>query len=279
MNPWRRRAGPALRSGPFPVFGVTVSAVGHVLIVVAFLLLAGFWNQWNASKVYVVNLVPAVSAVGSPASPSAAPSLPLRPIAPEAQPRPAEPTTRNSAAAPKPEPSLPQPRSSGRPVALPRPGEKETPALTASSERRPVPAAPSARTESARPVPAAPPVVAPMPLGRPGGSPAGVGSLSLDVSDFPFTYYLRQIQEKVSQKWVQPGRTAEPGLRVVVLFEIARDGQVSSSKVEKSSGNAWYDQSALRAVIEASPFPPLPQEFPAQSLRVHFGFDFVRDRS
>ena len=73
---------------------------------------------------------------------------------------------------------------------------------------------------------------------------------------------------------VQPTRTTEPGLRVVVLFEIARDGQVASSKVEQTSGNSWYDQSALRAIVEANPFPPLPEGFPGRSLRVHFGFDF-----
>ena len=40
--------------------------------------------------------------------------------------------------------------------------------------------------------------------------------------------------------------------------------------VERSSGNALYDQSALRAVAEASPFPPLPPEFKAPSLIVHY---------
>jgi protein TonB len=104
----------------------------------------------------------------------------------------------------------------------------------------------------------------------------GTASLSLDVSDFPFTYYLRQIQQKVSEKWVPPARESEPGNRVVVLFEIGRDGQVRASKIERSSGNTIYDQSALRAVMDANPFPPLPQQFPAHSLRVHFGFEFQR---
>lgn len=280
MHLRRRLAGPALHGGPFPLFGVTVSAAGHAVILGAFLFLAGIWSQWNASKVYVVNLVPAVSAVGLPAGRSVAPSLPPREIVPEAQRRASDSAAREPAAPPRlPEPSAPQARSGSRSPALPRPGEKESPALTAASDRRPVPAGPSPRTESARPATAPAAAVAPIPLGRPGGSPAGLASLSLDVSDFPFTYYLRQIQQKVSEKWVPPARSAEPGQRAVVLFEIARDGQVRTSKVEKSSGNAWYDQSALRAVMDATPFPPLPQEFPAQALRVHFGFDFVRDRS
>lgn len=273
MYPWRGRLGLALRGGSFPLFGVTVSTAGHVLTAVAFLLLAGVWNQWNASKVYVVNLVPAVSIMGSPTSRSTVPSLPPRPAVSEPQ-RPApEPVAKEAPAAPKPaEPSLPQPRAASRPAALPRPGEKELPPLTATAERRS--AAAPARSENPSPAVEARSAVPPVPLGRPDGSPAGVASLALEVSNFPFTWYLQQVQRKVTEKWVQPTQRTGPGLRVVVLFEIDRDGQVTSSKVERSSGNSWYDQSALRAIVEASPFPPLPEGFPGQSLRVHFGFDF-----
>ena len=273
MYPWRRRFGPALGGGSFPLFGVTVSAAGHILTAAAFLLLAGLWNQWNASKVYVVNLVPAVSIMGSSTSRSTVPSLPPRPVISEPQRPEPEPVAKEAPAAPKPaEPSLPQPRAASRPAALPRPGEKELPPLTASAERRSAAAPP--RSESPGATVEARTAVPPVPLGRPDGSPAGVASLALDVSNFPFTWYLQQVQRKVTEKWVQPTRTTGPGLRVVVLFEIARDGQVTSSKVEQSSGNSWYDQSALRAIVEANPFPPLPEGFPGQSLRVHFGFDF-----
>lgn len=275
-----RRLGPALREEPLPVMGLALSAVAHVMVLTALAMLAGVLSQWNQSRVYVVNLVPAVAAIGAaPTRIPQTPSLPPRPEAaeppsPARESVPPEPKTRPAL----PETSLPQARSPTRPPALPRPGEKESPSLASSTDQ------PDRRTRESQPPrevkPAPPavarPAVAPIPLGRPGGSPVGTASLSLDVSDFPFTYYLRQIQQKVSEKWVPPGREAEPGNRVVVLFEIGRDGQVRVSKVERSSGNAIYDQSALRAITEASPFPPLPQEFPASFLRVHFGFEFQR---
>lgn len=211
-----------------------------------------------------------------PTRPAPAPKLPEaslpRPTAkpaarPPVRPRPGEvePTLR-----------LPERRSAARP-ALPRAGQKELPTLSATDGRRPVPDPPPRVTEPERPA-VARPAIAPMPLGRPDGSTAGVASLSLDVSNFPFTYYLRQIEKKVSEKWVPPAQADAPVQRVVVLFEIARTGDVAQPEVEKSSGNAWYDQSALRAVIDATPFPPLPQQFPGDSLRVHFGFEFVQDR-
>jgi len=107
---------------------------------------------------------------------------------------------------------------------------------------------------------------------------ASKGSISLDVSDFPFTYYLRQIQAKISERWAPPRPAAQGGQRAIIMFEIGRDGSIKEPTLEKSSGLAPYDQSALRAVAEASPFPPLPPEFKAPSLRVHFGFEFQPDQ-
>jgi TonB family protein len=138
------------------------------------------------------------------------------------------------------------------------------------------PAAPAAPAAPATPpVAVARPGVEPMRLGRPNAATTSTGSIAVDASDFPFTYYLRLIQSKIGERWSPPRAAAAGGERVIVLFEIQRDGQVREPTVEKSSGNALYDQSALRAITEASPFPPLPPEFKASSLRVHFGFEFA----
>ncbi len=281
MLPYRsRRLGPALRGTPFPMVALTVSAIFHVMALAVLALLAGIWNQWTQSKVYVVNLVPAVAAIGTaPARTPETPTLPARP-APAEPPRPArESTAPEREKRPSlPDASLPQARSPTRPPALPRPGEKESPSLASSADRpdRRMLPPPTSREEKPGPpvAPAPRPAVAPIPLGRPGGSPVGTASLSLEVSDFPFTWYLRVIQQKVSEKWIPPARGSEAGNRVVVLFEIGRDGQVRTSKIERSSGNAIYDNSALRAIMDANPFPSLPLEFPAHSLRIHLGFDF-----
>jgi protein TonB len=119
------------------------------------------------------------------------------------------------------------------------------------------------------------PGVEPIRLGRPNAPTTTTGSIAVDASDFPFTYYLRLIQSKIGERWSPPRAAAAGGERAVILFEIQRDGQVARAPVvERSSGNALYDQAALRAVADASPFPPLPPEFKASSLRVHFGFEY-----
>jgi protein TonB len=99
--------------------------------------------------------------------------------------------------------------------------------------------------------------------------------VTLNVSDFPFAWYLAAIHRKVTERW--EGRALQ-GRQPVVTFEIARDGQVSNVAIKDSSGNRYYDITAMRAIAEAAPFPKLPDEFPGSVLRVHMGFNFAQDR-
>jgi TonB family protein len=97
-------------------------------------------------------------------------------------------------------------------------------------------------------------------------------SLVVDGPRFPFSYYLSAVERKVSQNWFSSVSTGEVGLRCVVYFQLRRNGSVSDVRVEESSGNSYFDRSALRAVRSASPFPPLPKAFTESFLGIHFTF-------
>jgi periplasmic protein TonB len=59
------------------------------------------------------------------------------------------------------------------------------------------------------------------------------------------------------------------------MFSINRNGQmIGRPEAFKSSGNPLYDRAALRAVEEAAPFPPLPEDFKAPFLRPFINFNF-----
>jgi periplasmic protein TonB len=276
----RGRLGPALRRRRLPMAALTVSALGHGLLAGA-LAVAIIWGGWRAQKVYVVNLVPTIAAVGSPTG-APAPTLPARP-APVAPTRPAEPVRPEPREARTPEPvkapslpeaSLPSPRLPPRPATLPRPGEKELPPLAPPAERRapaPVTAKAAETPTEARPAP-------PPPAGLPTGSQAGAGVRTLEVTDFPHAWYLRQVLAKVQDAWQRQGQMAEPTQKPLVLVEIQRDGSIAAPRIEKSSGNAFYDQAALRAIMDARPFPRLPEDWTRPSLRVMFSFDLERGR-
>ncbi|HEV8586279.1 MAG TPA: TonB family protein [Methylomirabilota bacterium] len=275
MRPAR---GPALGKAPMPVTATVVSALLHVALAVALVVAARTWSA-SQPRIYVVNLVPAVAAVGSP---QGRPALPPRPeeLAPPPRTRPTELPQREVArdtappempARPREPVALPERDRAlpPRPSAAPRAGERELPSL-ASPTPRPAPErAPSEMVARTTPPPPPPPI------GRRDGSPQGAGPMTLNVSDFPFAWYLSRVQAKVTERWA--GK-AIPGQQPVAVFEIHRDGRVSGLTIEKPSGNPYYDNAALRAITEAAPFPPLPAEFPGQVLRVHLGFNFNAER-
>ncbi len=251
---------------------VGVSFIGHALFALSFVAMI-MWNGWHSSRVYVVNLVPAVAAVGSPAAPAQRASLPAQPApmlpsrAPTPTPTP-EPRERPMREAPRlPDTALPRPSLPPRPAAPLRASEKELPPLahpTSSTARADKP------ERTARPVESRPASEASR--GLPTGSPAGVGARSLVASDFPYAWYLRQVTAKIEEAWQHQNQLNEPSQRPRVLFEIQRDGSIRTPKIGQSSGNALYDQAALRAIVEASPFPPLPQDWPKPSLTVEMTF-------
>jgi periplasmic protein TonB len=275
--------GPALGRSRLPLGTILVSAVLHLLALGGLGLAALLWQE-PPQKTYIVNLVPAVAARGRPQGQASAPVLPPRPS--EVTPPPAKTVPRElpqreaHAPAPPPPPEMPARRSTrdtttlpdrtslpSRATALPRPGDKELPASAlprASSEPSPAP-----RREAAPSTPSAPP---PVPLGQAAGSLQGAGAVTLSVSDFPYAWYIQAIHRKIQERW--EGHAIN-GRQPEVIFVIGADGRLRGLEIGKSSGNAAYDQQALRAVSDANPFPPLPDGFGKPTLRV--GLQFVYD--
>jgi TonB family protein len=64
-------------------------------------------------------------------------------------------------------------------------------------------------------------------------------------------------------------------VRATIVFHIRRNGTVEDASVETSSGVPLFDQVALRAVLAASPLPPLPADFKMDRVRLLFDFEKV----
>jgi protein TonB len=274
----RPSLGPALGQSRLPLGTILVSAVLHLLALGALGVAAMVWQD-TQSKTYIVNLVPAVAAVGRPQGKASAPALPPRPA--DVTPAPTKVTPKElpqrearASAAP---PEMPARRSArdtttlpdrtlpSRAAALPRPGNKELPAAALPHG----PSEPAPRREATvTPAPAPPPV----PLGQVTGSPQGAGAVTLSASDFPYAWYIQAIHRKIQERW--EGRAID-GHQPEVEFAIGRDGQLRNVRVSKSSGNAAYDQVAMRAIRDANPFPPLPADYPKSVLTV--GLQFIYD--
>jgi periplasmic protein TonB len=98
----------------------------------------------------------------------------------------------------------------------------------------------------------------------------GAGVTALEGGDFPYSIYIERMKTLIGSHWFRP--QVGDNASAVVFFAIDRDGTIRDAKVEDASGNGLYDRAALRAVLEASPLPPLPFGYSGTYLGVHLKF-------
>jgi len=112
------------------------------------------------------------------------------------------------------------------------------------------------------------------------GTPGGIGVKGPAGGDFGarYSWYVEAVQRRISGNWLQS--TIDPALqfapRVVVEFQIFRDGGARNIQITHSSGNISVDRSALRAVQDSIPFPNLPGDYAGSYVTVEFWFEFHR---
>ena len=82
--------------------------------------------------------------------------------------------------------------------------------------------------------------------------------------------YSDAMHEKIASKWSPP--SVDKDARVVLEFTIQKNGHVINEKIDKSSGIKELDNSALKALRNASPLPPLPLNLEQNSITVKFDF-------
>jgi protein TonB len=97
-----------------------------------------------------------------------------------------------------------------------------------------------------------------MPEKRPGDD-----SVTLDTDEFKFISYNRWLKIKVESVLHYPELAAISGYQgtLYILFDIMKDGSLGRLEVLKSSGYKILDDEALRAIRNAAPFQPLPDEW------------------
>ena len=109
---------------------------------------------------------------------------------------------------------------------------------------------------------------------------AGGGGLEFGNGDFGdrFGWYVAAVRNRISSNWllsvISPNILTAP--RVILNFDILRDGTVTNVRVTQSSGIPEVDRSALRAVLASNPLSPLPPGYSGNKVTVEFFFDFRR---
>lgn len=74
----------------------------------------------------------------------------------------------------------------------------------------------------------------------------------------------------IQRNWARPAGVR--GLHCALRVDLGPNGAVVNVRLASSSGNAWFDDSALQAVLAASPLP-MPADKAAFDPRIHIEFD------
>ena len=85
--------------------------------------------------------------------------------------------------------------------------------------------------------------------------------------------YYAIIWSRIKEQWALPeGILPGDDFEAVVGVTIRKDGNINTISFEKRSGNRFFDESALKAIKKASPFPVFPESLREETLDVGIRF-------
>lgn len=87
-----------------------------------------------------------------------------------------------------------------------------------------------------------------------------------------FSAYMEQVRNKIQKSWYPPECLERDG-HMLVKFSITRSGDIYSTEILESSGDSFYDASAMEALKKAAPFAHFPAQTARGSLTIKYSFD------
>jgi protein TonB len=234
---------------------VLVSGAIHAVVVVMLVWGPLWMPRRPAMPVYEVQLVSAPVETPRPTPPRPVPPPRVEPKPPPPPPKPAKPKTVKKQA---PAPVEPAPTKT-KPAPAPTP---ETVAEPEPPVRQPEPPAPEPQAKATEPAEPGIELVTPL----------------MEAVALKYPFYMNALKRKINENWSPPGAGFAQTRATLVVFTIHRDGSVRGMDIEQSSGDAFYDQAAIRSVLRASPFPPLPPGYAEESMKIFFSFSLDPDR-
>jgi colicin import membrane protein len=104
---------------------------------------------------------------------------------------------------------------------------------------------------------------------------SSVPSNQMDDAEFRarMNAYYVLIWSRIKGKWALPqGILPRENINAIIQARILKNGTVVDLNYEKYSGNRYFDESAMKAIKKASPFPPLPEWIKDSSVEVGIRF-------
>ncbi|MBI5055702.1 MAG: TonB family protein [Nitrospirae bacterium] len=106
--------------------------------------------------------------------------------------------------------------------------------------------------------------------------PADKG-LTFDIPGFKHRGYMRMLKEKIESIWKYPKEAAKLGLsgELYIKFTIKKDGKLGSVELLRTSGYKELDEAAMKALKDAEPYWPLPDDWEMDELEIKGHFLYV----
>lgn len=100
---------------------------------------------------------------------------------------------------------------------------------------------------------------------------------SFNVKDMRYLSYLRRLKERIESIWIYPPDAAKRGIYgdLIIKFTIKKNGSLGETELIRTSGHKSLDDAALRALREAEPFWPLPDEWGLETYTIEGHFVYT----
>lgn len=98
--------------------------------------------------------------------------------------------------------------------------------------------------------------------------------ITFDTKEFKYYGYLQRLKEKIEGIWKYPADAVEKGIYgdLYIKFTIKKNGRLGTVELIRTSGHKSLDDAAIKALREAEPYWPLPDEWGQDGLTItgHF---------
>ena len=98
-----------------------------------------------------------------------------------------------------------------------------------------------------------------------GSSISGAGNSAEQAT--AFNSYISQLPELVRPNWRLPSYLMDKNLRCRIRIYLSENGELLKAEIYEPSGNEEYDERALKAVRESSPFPSLESAIASRAVK------------
>jgi protein TonB len=102
----------------------------------------------------------------------------------------------------------------------------------------------------------------------------GEHEITFSTKEFKYYGYKMRLKEKIENIWKYPPEAAEKGIYadLYIRFTILKNGNLGAIELIRTSGHKMLDDAALKALKDAAPYWPLPDEWKEESFTItgHF---------